>query len=429
MTAACPPSAPGVRAYDFYSKFGVNGNLDSGGTVAHELADMAYVGIPNIRSSAYNANSGDAISWMQANALLSAQGIRQHIDVQAAAGVPFGLMSDWISALKTYIVTPYGANMVTGVSGPNETDTGQYFAYNSLTGIAAANAAQHDLYVAMKADPALSSIPVDMWPLGLYSTGQGVVGDQTASCDRGNMHDYYAVDNNTPLQGVGPAGDIEQRMANFSASFNFVSYYKGVCNKPVIITTETGYGSTTCANCDASASEYVQSRLAMTDMLAHASTPYLQEVYYFTLRWGSPGASGNWGLINDDGSPKPSGTAMHNLMAIIKDPGGNAATFTPVALGYSLAGMPALGGAAAIQKSGGASDIILWNETPIWVISSATPVSITPSSVTVSLVATPSAIRVYDPINGGTTPIATYGAVNSIMVSLNDAPLVIEVSP
>jgi hypothetical protein len=33
-----------TRAYDFYSKFGVNGNLDSGGSVSAELADMNYVG-------------------------------------------------------------------------------------------------------------------------------------------------------------------------------------------------------------------------------------------------------------------------------------------------------------------------------------------------------------------------------------------------
>jgi hypothetical protein len=49
-----------MRAFDFYSKFGVNGNLDSGGSVGNELADMNYIGIENIRSSLYNASASDA---------------------------------------------------------------------------------------------------------------------------------------------------------------------------------------------------------------------------------------------------------------------------------------------------------------------------------------------------------------------------------
>src|SRR5882724_9829216 len=61
QTLALAPSSRSAvsRAYDFYSKFGVNGNLDSGGSVANELADMTYIGIKNIRSSAFSASASD----------------------------------------------------------------------------------------------------------------------------------------------------------------------------------------------------------------------------------------------------------------------------------------------------------------------------------------------------------------------------------
>ena len=53
--------------------------------------------------------------------------------------------------------------MVTGLSGSNEPNI-QYFSYNGNMGIAAANAAQQDLYTAVRSDAKLKSIPVDMYP-------------------------------------------------------------------------------------------------------------------------------------------------------------------------------------------------------------------------------------------------------------------------
>ena len=404
-----------MRAFDFYSKFGVNGNLDSGGSVANELADMAYIGIKNIRGSTFGASQSDANNWFSYISELTAQGVRQHINLQAATGGgPFNSMADWVNALKTYIVLPYGAEMVTGVSGPNEADI-QYFGYNGLTGIAAANAAQADLYAQMKADPALSSIPVDMWPVSIL-TLPDAIGDQTAHCDRANMHDYYFVDNSG---GQGVVGIIPVAMQGYLAN------YRQVCNRTPFITTETGYGSTICAGCNESASEYVQARLVLINMFDHARISDLKQVYYFTLRWGSPGAEGNWGLINDDGTPKPSGTAIRNLMQIIRDTGPNAATFSPGALSYSLSGMPAASGNFVIAKSNGAFDILLWNETPIWDNSTATQISIPTSTVTVSLPPGSSG-SVYNPLQG-TAPIATFSTVNQLQVHLNDAPLIIEV--
>jgi hypothetical protein len=411
------PAPPVVRAFDFYSKLGVNGNLDSGGSVTNELADMNYLGIKNIRSSIYGASAADANNWASTDALLSAQGVRQHIDLQAGAGIPFNLMSDWINALKTYIIMPYGANMVTGVSGPNEVDSGQYFAYKGLSGIAAANAVQADLYTAMKADPALNGIPVDFWPLA-FPGNFASVGDQTANCDRANLHDYYGVDNSG---GQSYGGIVPVAMQGY------LSDERKVCNRSKFITTETGYGSTTCTGCAQSASEYAQTRLVLMDMLDHLRNPNLDEVYYFTLRWGAPQTGGNWGLINDDGTPKPSGVAVKNLVALLKDPGATAATFNPGSKSYSLTGMPLNAQNFIIAKSSGAFDIMLWREDQIWNVANATPISLTPAAVTVTFPSSASG-SVYDP-TVGTSPISTFSNTSTVNVSLGDTPLIIETAP
>jgi hypothetical protein len=174
------------------------------------------------------------------------------------------------------------------------------------------------------------------------------------------------------------------------------------------------------------ANEYVQARLILNDLFDHAILPYNKFVHIFTLRWGTvdfndPG----WGLMHDDECmPKISGTAVHNLMAILSDVGGAAQTFTTAGLGYSLTGMPSASGNFLLQKSNGVHQILLWNETPIWNNSTATQVAIPNSAVTISLPPLSSG-KIYNPLQG-TAPISTFTDVSQLTVMLNDSPLIIE---
>ena len=85
------------------------------------------------------------------------------------------------------------------------------------------------------------------------------------------MHDYYFVDNSG---GQGVVGIIPVAMQGYLAN------YRQVCNRTPFITTETGYGSTICAGCNESASEYVQARLVLINMFDHARLSDLKQVYY-----------------------------------------------------------------------------------------------------------------------------------------------------
>ena len=78
-----------------------------------------------------------------------------------------------------------------------------------------------------------------------------------------------------------------------------------------------------------------------------------------------------------------------------------------------------------IQKSNGAFDIILWNETPIWDITTATQVQIPTSTVTLTLPFAASG-EVYDPIEGS-APITTFSNTSQLQLQLNDSALIVYV--
>jgi trimeric autotransporter adhesin len=412
-----PPlaSTATMRAHDFYSKFGANTDINSGQSISSILTDLQYLGVYNIRDSIYSEGHAKAFAG------LAARGVKLHIDFQGWRH-PAASMSNWLGWLKTYLVVPHPGSVV-GVSGPNEVDnTGAAFVYAGLSGVLAANKAQEDLYNGIKSDSVLKRIPVDMWPLAFpyKSSSTQQVGNMTAYCDRANMHDYYSADDYARSVN-GTTGDMQVQMPLYLAD------YQKVCDRAKWITTESGwYTPWRQGDNHLGTNETVQAHMLLSDLFDHAMLPNNQGVYIFDLQWGSAdGSYQGWGVFHDDGTPKVSGTAIHNLSAILNDPGTNAATFTPASLSYSLSGMPAASGNFAIAKSDGSFDIILWNETPIWNISTGTQLTIPTRTVTVFLPPGSSG-SVYDPMQG-TTPISTFSKVTQFPVYLNASTLIIRI--
>jgi hypothetical protein len=404
-----------IRAYDFYSKFGVNTGHRSGETIFSILRDTAYIGILNIRDSIYSESDATAL------AQLAAAGIKLHMDYQAwkEAGPA---MSSWLGWLKTHFVVPYPGSIV-GVSGPNEVDvSGNNFVYGEKSGVVAANLAQQDLYNGVKGDPVLAGIPVDMWPLGFAykTTSTNAVGNMTAYCDRVNMHDYYLPDNHTSLTGTN--GVIQVQIPAF------LKYYRLVCNRLPWITSETGWQTPYAGDnmYSLEVSEDVQAKLLLVDLFDHAILPDCKAVYIYMLAGGSADTSAPYfGLFHNDRTPKVSANVIRNLTTILRDSGPTAATFTTMPMNYALSGMPAASGNFIIQKSSGSHDILLWNETTIWDMSTGQQIAIPDSMVTVDLPSGSSG-SIYNPLTG-TDPVSTFSDVNRVVITLNDTPLIIEV--
>ena len=70
--------------------------------------------------------------------------------------------------------------------------------------------------------------------------------------------------------------------------------------------------------------------------------------------------SGNFGLMNPDGSPKPAGQALHNLTTLLHDSGGG---FTPGSLNYTLNNAQSGDNTLLMEKSDGSYWLAMWNES------------------------------------------------------------------
>lgn len=71
----------------------------------------------------------------------------------------------------------------------------------------------------------------------------------------------------------------------------------------------------------------------------------------------------HYGILNNDGSPKPAYTALKNMIAIVKD---SDKKFTPAPLDFSLEGAPDTLHSTLVQKANGAYYLILWNDVSVF---------------------------------------------------------------
>ncbi|MCJ2021812.1 calcium-binding protein, partial [Methylobacterium sp. E-065] len=396
-----------VRAADIVGKLGVNTHIiyNDGqyADIAQDLRDVQYLGITNLRDAAPNAATAgqDAAIAGQNNLAAAAQaGMKFDFIVQGSVNPV-----DAVKQIHAFVVAHPGS--VTGIEGPNEVNNFPV-TYHGLTGTAAAQAYQQDLYTAVKADPILKDVPV------LSFTD--FPAPKTAS-DMNNIHLYNKI-------GGQPRGDISGADASVS------SIDPG---KPIAI-TELGYQTSIAAgiaNKWEGVDENTQAKLILNSVLDAAQLgPSKIYLYQLLDAYSDPqntNIENHFGLFHLDNTPKPAATALHNLTTILSDPGSNASQFTPGGLAYSLSGMPSSANTFLTQKSDSSYQIVLWNEPDIWNEQTHQPISAASSPVTVQLDQTFSTVQVFDPM-GGTSPVQILHDVSSVSLSVADHPLIIQVS-
>ena len=219
----------------------------------------------------------------------------------------------------------------------------------------------------------------------------GTIGDLSAYTTYGNAHTY---------PNVGQLPDAEIQYINGLAKM-------AASTRPVI-TTEIGWQT----------SDFAQQTIAK--YVLDAAMDGLKDgdagMYFYGMY---DDGSGNWGLFNSNGTPRPAATAMHDLTALLADGGANAATFVPGSLSYSLSGTQAGDNAVLIEKSNGSFWLSLWNETEA---------SGSPHTVTVNLRGQATTVAEYDPLTG-TGSVKTWSNVSSFQVSVPDHPVLLEIIP
>jgi hypothetical protein len=382
MAVAQPTVVAAVRAYNFVSTLGINTHIDFADYGYQNLAiveaSIGYLGVTNIRDSAESA--ADAQTWLQVS-----QATHAKFDDYIAETSPAGMATD-----LSYAARLAGEGILNFIEGGNEEDDSYPAALGNTLQITAQF--QQQVYATGKAlgVPVINmSFGTGWTPDNNYQGDYGAVGDLSAYADYGNAHTY---------PNVGQGDDWAMQRLNGLAQL--------AAGKDPVITTEIGWNESQGFGLVNIAKYVLQAAL---DGMKDGNT----KTYFYSL---FDDGSGLFGLMNQDGTPKPAGTALHNLTSLLADTGAAASTFAPGSLSYSLSGTTASDNALLMEKSDGSYWLSLWNENDA------------AHDVTLTLAGAATEIKVFNPLTG-TSAVQDVKNVASAIVSLSDAPLILEVIP
>jgi hypothetical protein len=143
--------------------------------------------------------------------------------------------------------------------------------------------------------------------------------------------------------------------------------------------TETGYIAYPATTTPYTLPENVEaSYLPRTLLLAFQKGIKRTYLYELLDEVSSPG----YGIMSSDLTPKPAFTAVENLVSNLQDKG---PSFSPGTLAYSIVGGGASLNHLLLQKRDGSFWLILWLEEPSFDAASATPITVTPQQITLTL--------------------------------------------
>ncbi len=306
-------------------------------------------------------------------------------------------------------VNRIGASGILAFEGPNEVDNNN----GNWGGIPAygANTKQYmaSMYARVKAiAPSVSVI-------GLTTTsayGSSFIGDISSYMDAGTLHPYP--------DGVLPTSALASTESNSSVL--------NAAHKPWWV-TETGYYTAPNATQNVyqpGVSEAAQGKYAPRIYLDYFNAGIVHtSVYEIADEHVNQGdAESNYGLLRNDGSPKPAYTALKNLLNLLADPG---SSYSPGALAFSLSGTTGTIRQSLFQKRDGRFYLVLWNDVQTYDVQAKHDRSNAPVAVTVTF-GTPHNLSVYQPYSQSAA-LSTSSSATSVVVNVPDHPLVIEVSP
>jgi hypothetical protein len=237
-----------------------------------------------------------------------------------------------------FLKSNVGLFHVAAVEGPNE------FNINHTTGWATTERDfVHWLHDTVRADPAFNPVPIlppSVWKRII--TDYKALGDLSAWVDKGTIHYYSGQRRPTLTGGNTMAGAL--RDASILAP-----------GKPIHM-TETGWQSPTG---NIPITLRAQAKYVLRDYF-DAATNGVEEVDMYQMMDDGM-AGGDFGLTDAAARPKPSFTALKNLVALVKDTGGSAGV-----LDYSIASPPPSLRQLLLRRSDGSYLLCLWLDVDSW---------------------------------------------------------------
>ena len=236
--------------------------------------------------------------------------------------------------------TGYGVKVVEAVEPPNEKDDWRDRMKDHITEM-------RRLY---KQDPATSDILI----LGpSYANTRNSPGnfakfwpEASNYFDRGNSHDYCGTYPEGP-RGGGWGFALDNAMAE----------YKKLCRDKPIWVTENGYKMSKSLQGHPAVTERAAAKYMPRQFLLHLSKGVERFYIYQFINCKPNNAHENFGMLNDDGTPREQFHAVKNFIRLFSDPGPD---FKPKQLDYSLTGDLTDINQILLQKRDGRFYLVLW---------------------------------------------------------------------
>jgi hypothetical protein len=373
-------TAQAIGVSTFVGSIGINTHIDFNGSgyqnLSAVIAAINYLGVKNLRDSAGKPGDvGVDGSWQR---VANATGAK--FDAFMNNGAP-----DFDSWELQQIPQLARQGILNFVEGGNENDSPYSLGLGNSLGWTAEF--QPKLYALAH----LFGLPVINMSFGAGWTAAnnwrghyGDVGDLSPYADYANAH-TYPVAGQTPEFGIRTVNNLALLAA---------------AGRPVI-TTEIGWQT--------NATDSVQAAKYTLDAVFDGINAGNVKTYLYAL---FNDGSGDWGLMNHDGTTKPAGAALHNLTIILADKG-NPHTDR---FSYRLAGTTRDDRMLLLEKSNGAFDLALWNEVDA------------PHPVTVTLEIMAKAIILYDPLISASAT-RTEADTEAITLTVPDYPVIVEILP
>ena len=313
-----------------------------------------------------------------------------------------------------FAITTLGASGILAFEGPNEVDNNN----GGWGGIPAygPNAAQFQTSMFNRVKSLAPSIKVT----GLTVTSQfgaSNVPDLSNVEDGQTMHPYPG--------GQLPANAI-------AGEKSFLGQYMNKANKPYWI-TETGYYTSPNATTNVyqpGISELAQAkytpRLYLMSVLNNIAYTAIYE--FIDEHADLTNAESNYGLVRNDGTPKPAYTAIKNMLSVITEKTTVGATFTPSKLNATFTGLVAPVQYIVMQKSNGRFIIALWQEVLVYDTTAKKDITNLSKTVSISLGQKFSTANIYTPLTSA-TPTSSFINPTNITLSVPDHVVFVELIP
>lgn len=379
--ASTPTAHRAIPAASFVGSLGVNTHLDFTFLKVYDNLPLVehsieYLGLTNLRDAGQGPDCGP--TWA---AVAHATGAK--FDDFMGEDSPYNMYFD-LGCVPGFA----HQGLLNYVEGGNEEDDA--YAVGLGNSLAITAKFQQQVYATAHSVglPAINmSFGAGWTPANDWHGDYDKVGDLSPYADYGNAHTY-------PQPNATADGTIQQLNSDAKLA---------AASRPVM-TTEFGY--------DTSVTDPVYAAKGTLDAAFDATKDGDVKLYYYAL---FDDTSGNFGLMNSDGTPKPAGLALHDLTSLLRDRGTGHAAFSPGSLSYALSGTTPNDHELLLQKTDGSYWLAIWNESD------------PAHQVTLTLGSRAGQISAYDPLTS-TEAMDTVRNAAAITVTVPDHPILIQVN-